>query len=480
MIENRTSQKPIELIPPEVKPASTVSTPPSPEPRIDSALTKKIKAPPQSEGLNRPLDIVRVSAKINEDPKDPSTQKIAAQLEEIERTFGVRISTVPSTTVWAEDPGIPLGEKGYLAVNFNRDRAVDYALKRLELYGLPTAATGQGRTAERGVNGLETSEGEQTAQQMIDAGYQVQQSRVFLEGGNVLAAGDKVIIGKSSLIVSMEILDRRGEFNPRQIEQLAQSRNWSDDQLNEARLMASNLRSRTGKPEGTDPQIDDEAKQILAKMEITKEVISQELNVKPRDIVVVSQPTFHIDMQMRPLENRVILLNDPRLANRMIEDLLNDKTVRLNEQEREALEEMKFGPKLLRELGLVLDKSRKELEAAGFRVIAAPGNSFQSAVDDFTDENGKLRPYRSTMMNNMNGTIGRTPSGIILYLTNSSGIPALDDAQARWLRGNTSIQAVVFMDHELLIRDGGWDCITVGNNPFEEIDPVTGDSSVTA
>ena len=173
MIENRTSQKPIELIPPEVKPASTVSTSPRPAPSIDSALTEKIREPIQSEGLNRPLDIVRVSAKINEDPKDPSTQKIAAQLEEIERTFGVRISTVPSTTVWAEDPGIPLGKNGYLAVNFNRDGVVSKALEALTQYGLPTAAPGQGRTAQLGVNNSEISEGEQTAQRMIDAGYQV-------------------------------------------------------------------------------------------------------------------------------------------------------------------------------------------------------------------------------------------------------------------------------------------------------------------
>jgi hypothetical protein len=315
----------------------------------------------------------------------------------------------------------------------------------LEKYDLPEAATGQGRTAEK--IGKNRTEAEQAAAEAIKQGIKVQESNVFLEGGNVLATGGKVIIGRSSIIVNSELLESRGQLDPQRISQIASSTNWDKDEMDLAIQMAKN----TIPSDTPEKEIENTAKIILAKFELTKEFIAKDLNIDPKDIVTVSQPTFHIDMEMRPLSDNKILLNDPKLMNETI-----DKALRNTPLEKKTLLDMKYNEHELSALNYVLDRTQKELEKAGFEVIRAPGNSGQGRINK-----------NSRIANIMNGTIGQTPSGETLYLTNSSGIPALDKVHGEWLKQNANINQVEFLHHSLLELEGGWDCITVGDLPID-------------
>jgi hypothetical protein len=78
----------------------------------------------------------------------------------------------------------------------------------------------------------------------------------------------------------------------------------------------------------------DQAKRFLAMNEITQDIMAAELKVPREDLVIISQPDFHIDMHLRPLVNGRVLVNDYEESKNLVERVLRDKSNGLLDQTR--------------------------------------------------------------------------------------------------------------------------------------------------
>ena len=155
------------------------------------------------------------------------------------------------------------------------------------------------------------------------------------------------------------------------------------------------------------------------------ETIKKDLNIE--SMYPVSQPDFHIDLGLRPLNNKVILVNDDKLMSGALHEAINtaEDYVYLNNdfeitKVQRILEEMKE----VFEIGRIknaynnTEKIVKELEAYGFTPVRVPGCFVRPAFyNELSDEN-------HYMANFMNAIVHEKPDGSLVYITNKS---LLDD-----------------------------------------------------
>ncbi|WP_257982280.1 hypothetical protein, partial [Aeromonas salmonicida] len=82
-------------------------------------------------------------------------------------------------------------------------------------------------------------------------------------------------------------------------------------------------------------ELDEQTRRFLAMMVISQRLMAQELKVAERDLVILAQPGFHLDMAMRPLADGRILFNDHAASAALIKQVLaSDAT--LNDSERQG------------------------------------------------------------------------------------------------------------------------------------------------
>jgi len=417
-------------------------------PKIDSleALTLPIAEPPQSEGPNRELRIGVSSSLLRNEPE------IHQALEEILNKHGGSLFVVAASSFWIEDAAIPLGnsQNQYLVSNFNRDNGFEMALKAVRSLDLPGLDAGQGKTVRIGYDG--TTESMKSAQYLLAQGFEVEQSKFLLEGGNILHLGEKTLIGRSTLLINMEYHDQRGSFDPEQVKSRAAAGTWSEERMQEARAIADHHLSDDVSAEA----LDSYAREILAKIDMTREMIAEELNVPPSTLIDVSQDVFHIDMMMRPIGDNRVMLDDPVQMNQLLQETLNDPT--LTDQQRTDIALSILPPDRLAERVAVLDRVAEQLAAAGIEVVRVPGTCQPHQEND---PDAYLYPGLGVTANIMNGIIGTVPNGDIVYITNGTGIEPLDD-RLRTILLNQGIDHVEFIEHRLLESEGGLDCVTIG------------------
>ncbi|BEJ48469.1 hypothetical protein Ri1_10680 [Aeromonas dhakensis] len=199
-----------------------------------------------------------------------------------------------------------------------------------------------------------------------------------------------------------------------------------------------------------------QTRRFLAMMAISQRLMAQELKVAERDLVILAQPDFHLDMAMRPLADGRILFNDHAASAALIEQVLaSDAT--LSDSERQELAKSVTD---LRQQGERWHKIHalihQQLRDAGLTPIATPG-AFSV---------GK-RP-----VNWMNGIMGTRQQPF--YITNAASIAPLNQAFAAWLQREMAGLTPYFVGQaasnrrdglnqaEALLRgSGGLDCITL-------------------
>ncbi len=201
---------------------------------------------------------------------------------------------------------------------------------------------------------------------------------------------------------------------------------------------------------------DHQTRRFLAMMAISQRLMAQELKVAERDLVILAQPGFHLDMAMRPLTDGRILLNDHGASAALIEQVLAEGGS-LSESERQALRQSVTD---LRQQSARWHKIhaliRQQLSDAGLTPIATPG----------VFSVGK-RP-----VNWMNGIMGTRQQPF--YITNAASIAPLNQAFAAWLQREVAGLTPYFVGQaasnnreefnqaEALLRgSGGLDCITL-------------------
>lgn len=130
-----------------------------------------------------------------------------------------------------------------------------------------------------------------------------------------------------------------------------------------------------------------------------KSEIAKSLNIEPKNLHVISQPDFHLDMVLRPLEYPYILVGDSKLTldlarkNNVDKDQI--KFLTLENRKRVKNKEPWYASP---------DKIVKELKSRGFKPIKIPG-----LIND-------------KKLNFMNAIVHKEPNGDLIYITNKTHI----------------------------------------------------------
>ncbi len=127
-----------------------------------------------------------------------------------------------------------------------------------------------------------------------------------------------------------------------------------------------------------------------------KKEISELLNIPAENIFGIKKPNFHLDMAIRPIGFPNILVNDPELAEKTLEELDDgsDEYIQLknifNESKKEDCDRYAS-----------CDETCSELQSLGFNPIRVAGNFYDG-------------------INFMNAIVNKHSDGKISYITNSS------------------------------------------------------------
>nr|WP_254219068.1 hypothetical protein [Vibrio mimicus] len=199
------------------------------------------------------------------------------------------------------------------------------------------------------------------------------------------------------------------------------------------------------------------AKRFIAMTEIVEEKMAEELGVTRDNLIILTQPGFHIDMQLRPLENGKVLINDYEYNKAIVKHAANSPSI--TEEERVVLQntltDLDNQAKYYNEIH---KKIRQQLTEAGLTPVRTAG-AFRVGNKE---------------VNWMNGIMGTGNSKF--YITNASSISVLNDAFQQWIQHTVPGISVYFVGKEaapdsfrgklnqaetLLAGRGGLDCVTI-------------------
>lgn len=276
-----------------------------------------------------------------------------------------------------------------------------------------------------------------TARQL---GREVVRTRSYLEGGNLLAGTTSdsrsfALIGRDSLVVSAFHLDAQGAFSSRAVSAKLSEMERSgritqrDIDATAEKLALAERATSWWAPTSVNSSHYREAGPFLAKLELTKEIIANDVDLPLDRVVFVTQPEFHIDMHLRPLAPGEILVQHPTVCVQLIDEALRDP--RLQSWEAQELYAMRDNAvQEARVLGHVYDQIVQEIEDAGLLAIPTPG---------------VFMGYRHA--NFMNAVPGTTPNDQTYFLTNASSIKPLERAFERFVK-SLGVDRVEFLGGE--------------------------------
>lgn len=138
--------------------------------------------------------------------------------------------------------------------------------------------------------------------------------------------------------------------------------------------------------------------------------IAHDLNIKPENVHFISQPAFHIDMAVRPLNYPYVLINDFNCAKKLLEKAKNETSdPDIKKQIEEVISNTEYTKKIIDPKYANMDTIANELTEQGFKVIRAPG----------------ILNYGET--NFMNAIVQERTNGDLVYITNKSpDIPGIN------------------------------------------------------
>ncbi|RXJ66671.1 hypothetical protein CS022_24520 [Veronia nyctiphanis] len=253
---------------------------------------------------------------------------------------------------WVEDSSIRSrdGKTAYIPADISRetkDKATQFVKANLDKedpnYGL------QGNTKRKlGVTVDRFNSHDRMEKNLNDSssGIHIYRGNSYIEGGNLLA-GTKAngepyaIIGNDSVIVTSIHLEEMYNKNPDSMPQYSPSS--IDNKIKELQVDSRDpiynlTRQKLEKTQGlSGDELHKKTLETIAKQDIAKDIISQDVGVDRDSIAFIPQTSFHIDMQMRPIENGDVFINS-EIEN---QKLLN-KAIELSEdpQEKIRLEKM--------------------------------------------------------------------------------------------------------------------------------------------
>lgn len=345
-----------------------------------------------SEGLNREIRTIRLA-----DSDSENLKIVINEMLNIGKEVGFDVQLVNSNTVWIEDTHIRRHDgKVYIpnnTVDFTRDVSKNNFTQEVISRRSIVNTNAQGSVAQK-------KSGTEYAKTVPDADKIYGKS--YLEGGNVLntllADGTPAaIIGEESIEYTLKVL-----------------------------------------------QLDKTEENI----NLVKEKIAKDLNLKPENITFIPQFDYHIDIGYRQFNNGEISIPD---YNSGIEFLQNTNIEGLSSNAKETLiNELK---RIQQEIGSIIDESEAALTKAGYKVLKIP--CFDSRESNIPKIN---------YMNGVAGTSseqGSLPKGTTYYITNKSDYPEIDNFIENYLKENLGINKTYFVSTSSFLNlAGGIDCLT--------------------
>lgn len=168
-----------------------------------------------------------------------------------------------------------------------------------------------------------------------------------------------------------------------------------------------------------------------------KDEIAKSLNMKSKNLHVISQPDFHLDMVLRPLEYPYVLVGDSKLML----DLARKNNLDKSKMKFLTLEHNKH-TKNPKKIYASTDKIIKELKSRGFKPIKVPG-----LIND-------------KRLNFMNAIVHKEPNGDLIYITNKTHIDTetginFEKMFVDYLKSKVpQIKKVLFIDGDGFIEKG--------------------------
>lgn len=155
------------------------------------------------------------------------------------------------------------------------------------------------------------------------------------------------------------------------------------------------------------------------------ETLKKDLNVS--EICTLSQPDFHLDLAIRPLKNKVVLVADDETMLEQMAQGINkiklylsknhDPQIRLIQHQMEELYQMHKA--CVKDFTYTpAQKIYEELQQKGFTPVKTPSRIFRPSLTSDNNDDSHF------LLNYMNSVVHEKPDGSLLYLTNKS---MLDD-----------------------------------------------------
>ncbi|KTC95721.1 hypothetical protein [Legionella erythra] len=240
------------------------------------------------------------------------------------------------------------------------------------------------------------------------AGIDIKSSQVLLEGGNTYCLTNTkgellVVLGENSLVLTAAYRKQHGYQNLNYIKELKKHPMPQDD-------FYFNLEKNNHPIQWHD-------------IEEAKFAIAEESNIHSSQLIILSNPLFHIDMIMTQGPNGIILLHDFQLVEDILEpireQIQNQRQLHPHDRElkrKEAyLDSVLFQNHKLKEtLGGFIVSLTKTLQSHGFKVVPIPALAYQYVLNDDCFDADELDDGPRIVLNLVNGITGQWKSGHFL------------------------------------------------------------------
>lgn len=149
------------------------------------------------------------------------------------------------------------------------------------------------------------------------------------------------------------------------------------------------------------------------------EKLVKELDVS--SIKLLSQSDFHIDLFVRPLKDKTVLVADDKIwfdrIHKIVKDIENDRSlVKVHNKLKEICNKLcVMVAEIPNSQYIHTSKVQEELADAGYNVVKVPGRIF----DYINDSDGILPQH---ILNYMNGIVHENKNGDLVYITNKSNL----------------------------------------------------------
>ncbi len=201
----------------------------------------------------------------------------------------------------------------------------------------------------------------------------------------------------------------------------------------------------------------------IGDIKLAREEISKVLNISLKEMIVIPNSNFHIDMELCPGPNGTIFINSPQ----MIADITAAENAKSPSM---MLVQLNIVAQLFQTAkGDILQAIKNKLIKKGFTVVEVPGTVYTASLIQQAGEDEEDQDQYQLFATMINGLMGRGKNGYF-HIAAACPCKALADKFKEILQEN-GVNNVYFIGDEkevevLLKQEGALRCLSVPRNPL--------------